>query len=188
MTREQAYKITTTYLKNPNLLKHCLAAEAVMKALYKRLNANQNPEEENTWGIVGLLHDADYEMSKGHPEKHGLLLFQKEPNIPDDIAYAIKAHNFEYTKVLPKTNMDWAIASCDQLTGLIVAASLIHPDKKLASLTSDFIMKRFKEKTFAKGADRDSILRCETQLKIPLDEFIEINLTAMQAIATELGL
>ncbi len=189
MTRDEAYKILTTYLKNPNLIKHSLAAEAVMKALCKRLSANPNPEDENKWGIVGLLHDADYEICKGHPEEHGLLLFQKEPNkIPEDIAYAIKAHNYEYTKIMPKTNMDWAIASCDQLTGLIVAATLIHPDKKLASITPEFIINRFKEKSFAKGADRNSILRCETQLRIPLNEFIEISLRAMQRISNELGL
>ena len=189
MTRKEANQILNKYLTNANLIKHCLATEAVMKALYKRLNPAFDSAEEEKWGIVGLLHDADYELAKGKPEVHGLLLFEKEPNvIPEDIAHAIKAHNFEYTKVEPKSKMDWAIACCDQLTGLIVAATLIHPDKKLSSVTPEFVLGRFKEKSFAKGADRNSILRCEKYLQIPLSEFIQITLSAMQEISNTLGL
>jgi predicted hydrolase (HD superfamily) len=84
--------------------------------------------------------------------------------------------------------MDWAITSCDQLTGLIVAGALIHPDKKLSSITPDFILKRFSEKAFARRANRDSILLCESKLGIPLDEFVSITLTAMQGIHEDLGL
>ena len=142
MTREEAYKILTKYLKNPNLIKHCLACEAVMKALYKRLNSEEKSSfakaSEENWGITGLLHDADYELSKGHPEKHGLLLFEIEKNIPDDIAHAIKSHNYENTKVSPENLMDWGITCTDQLTGLIVACALVHPDKKLASLSPHY--------------------------------------------------
>jgi len=205
MTREEAYKILTIYLKNKNLIKHCLAAEAVMRALAKELRFNPPAGEagnkdlrinEEKWGITGLLHDADYELSKGHPEKHGLLLFdpdsigiEKEPNkIPEDIAHAIKSHNYENTKVQPQSLMDWAITCCDQLTGLIVACALVHPDRKLASLTPEFILKRMKEKSFAKGADRKPILMCEEKLGILLKEFVEINLKAMQSISADLGL
>jgi len=192
MTHEEADVILHKYLKNQNLIKHCLAAEAVMKALYRRFYGN-SPEytyvAEEGWGITGLLHDADYEMCKGRPEIHGVLLIDKEGNkIPSDIAYAIKAHNYERTFVLPKSLLDWSIACCDQLTGLIVAAALVHPDKKLSSLTPDFILKRFNEKSFARGADRKSVEKCEEKLGIPLPEFIQINLTAMQQISNELGL
>ncbi len=192
MTHEEAEEILHKYLKNQNLIKHSLAAEAVMKALYRRFYGN-SPEytyaAEEGWGITGLLHDADYEMCKGRPEIHGVLLIDKEGNkIPSDIAYAIKAHNYERTLVLPKSLLDWSIACCDQLTGLIVAAALVHPDKKLASLTPDFILKRFNEKSFARGADRRSIEKCEEKLGIPLPEFIQINLSAMQQISSELGL
>lgn len=189
MNREEAYTILTKYLTNPNLIKHCLAAEAAMKALYGRLNPAVDPIEQEKWGIVGLLHDADYELAKGHPEVHGLLLFEKEPSsIPEDIAYAIKAHNYQYTKVTPESKMDWAIASCDQLTGLIVAATLISPEKKLAAVTPGFVLNRFNEKSFAKGADRSSIMLCESKLQIPLSEFIAIVLTAMKSISDVLGL
>lgn len=189
MNREQAYQILTKYLQNQNLIKHCLAAEAAMKALYQRLNPTLDAAEKEKWGIVGLLHDADYELAKGKPEIHGLLLFEKEPNlIPEDIAYAIKSHNYQYTNVIPQANMDWAITACDQLTGLIVAATLISPGKKLAAITPGFVLNRFNENSFAKGADRGSIMLCESKLQIPLSEFIAIILTAMKSISTELGL
>lgn len=190
MTRDEAYKILITYLKNPNLIKHCLATEATMRALYKKLMPQPyDAAMEETWGITGLLHDADYEIAKGHPKLHGILLFQKEPNkIPPEIAYAIKSHNYQNTKVMPQNIMDWSITCCDQLTGLIVACALIHPDKKLASLTPEFVLNRFNEKSFAKGADREVIKLCEEKLNIPLLEFITITLTAMQGISIPLGL
>lgn len=192
MTREEALQIVKKYLTNQNLIKHSLAAEAAMKGIYDRLYQNTpeySVETRENWGLTGLMHDADYELAKGQPEIHGLLLFEKEPGVvPLDIEHAIKAHNFEYTKIMPESPMDWGIACCDQLTGLIVAAALIHPDRKLASITVDFIMKRFNEKSFAKGANRDAIVLCEEKLGLPLNEFTLIVLTAMQEIHEDLGL
>ncbi len=184
MTREEAYTILTKHLSNPNLIKHCLAAEATMRALAPKFDG-----DTQEWGITGLLHDADYEKAKDNPEKHGLLLFELEPNIiPEEIAHAIKSHNYEYTRVYPETKMDWAITCSDQLTGLIVASALIHPDRKLSSLTPEFIMNRMKKKDFAKGARREPILLCEEKLGITLPEFIGITLNAMQGIHKDLGL
>ncbi len=190
MTRNDAYTILTKYMTNQNLLKHSFAAEAAMKEIYDYLySTSLDPQMRETWGITGLLHDADYEMAKGRPEVHGLLLFEKETDtIPEDIAHAVKAHNYEYTKVMPETPMDWGIACADQLTGLIVACALVHPDKKLASITPEFVVKRMKEKSFAKGADRKAIYLCEEKLGIPLEQFVAIVLRAMQKIATDLGL
>lgn len=194
MTRTQAYELLTKYLKNQNLIKHCLAAEASMKAIYRKLHEGKSSyakATEDTWGIVGLLHDLDYELAQSTNQlnKHGLLIFEKEPNtIPVDIARAIKAHNWENTKVSPQTDMEWAIACADQLTGLIVAAALVHPDRKLVSLTREFILNRMKEKSFARGAKREPILLCEEKLGIPLAEFVTITLTAMQGINNDLGL
>ena len=191
MTRAEAYQILTRYITNKNLIHHSLAAEAAMKALYKKLTPpeKQNNADLEKWGITGLLHDADYELAKGKPEKHGLLLFEKEPNkLPADIAYAIKAHNYRYTKAQPQNMMDWAIATCDQLTGFIVACALVQPDKRIYLLTPDSVLNKFKQKSFAKGADRAGILLCETTLALPLKDFITINLKAMQAIGKELGL
>ncbi len=189
MKREEANQILIDLVKNPNLIKHHLACEAAMKSLYLRLNQNQNPLDQEKWGIVGLLHDADYELCKDHPEKHTLVLEEKiGSKIPPDVMYAIKSHNFSNNKVEPKSTMDWSIYCVDELTGLIIAATLIHPDKKLLNIDHDFIMKRFNEVSFAKGANRDQIKKCQEKLNIPLDEFVDITLRSMQSIAPSLGL
>jgi predicted hydrolase (HD superfamily) len=193
MTREDAYILLTTHLKNPNLIKHCIACEVGMRAIYRHLTPpnEQNPADEEEWGITGLLHDVDYEIAQkeNRLDEHGVIIFEKIPNtIPEKIAQSIKAHNFENTGVRPESPMDWAIADIDALTGLIVACALIHPDKKLASITTDFVIKRFGESSFAKGARRESISRCEETLNIPLKKFVELTLTAMQENHDMLGL
>ena len=193
MTRDEAFQILTSLIKNENLIKHHLATEAAMKGIYawiqKSRNLPINPKEEEMWGLTGLLHDADYELSKQHPEKHTLILEKKiGSKLDPGIMNAIKYHNFKYTKVEPKSYMDLAIYACDELTGLIIASTLIHPDKKLSSVNADFILNRFNEPNFAKGASRDQIKTCEEKLQIPLADFIAIVLTAMQKIAPQLGL
>lgn len=194
MTRDEAYQLLTKYLQNKNLIKHSLACEAIMKGLYNKLTPEdkQNSQDEEKWGITGLLHDIDYEVAQKEEllNKHGILLFERGELdvIPEDIAYAIKAHNFHDTGITPVSDMDWAIITCDRLSGLITAAALILPDKKLAPLTVESVLKRFKEKSFAKGANRESILLCEEKLNIPLADFVAINLKAMQSISADLGL
>jgi predicted hydrolase (HD superfamily) len=192
MTRDEAYTILKKYLKNENLIKHSLACEAAMKAVYKfkHKDPDYSADNELKWAIVGLLHDADYEMAQeqNNLTNHGLLIVAHEPSIPADIANAIKAHNYQETHVEPKTLMDWAIVCVDQLTGLIIASTLVHPDKKLASVTPDFIMNRYYERSFAKGADRDAIALSESKLGIPLTQFVGLTLKAMQEISTDLGL
>jgi predicted hydrolase (HD superfamily) len=189
MTRDDAYQILRGLVKNENLIKHHLACEAAMKALYKRLAPKQIPQDEQDWGIVGLLHDADYELCKNHPERHTLILEEKiGDKLDPKLMHAIKSHNWQNNGVVPKSQLDWSIYCCDELTGLIIAAALIHPEKKLAFLTTDFVLKRFNEPPFAKGANRTPILMCEKELTIPLTEFVGIVLKAMQAISVELGL
>lgn len=193
MTRDEAYLLLTKYLQNKNLIKHSLSCEVTMKALYKKLipEAEQNAEDEEKWGITGLLHDVDYEVSQnaGNVELHGTLsLIPENETLPSDIRHGIQAHAYEYSKVMPESKLDWAITACDQLTGLIVAAALVTPEKKLSSVTTEKVLKRFKEKSFAKGADRNAILFCEEHLNIPLAEFVAITLTAMQTINDDLGL
>jgi predicted hydrolase (HD superfamily) len=191
MTRDEAYKTLTKLVKNPNLIKHHLACEAVMKILYRKFTplANQNLQDEEKWGIVGLLHDADYELTRNHPEKHTLVLQEKiGSKVPADVMYAIMSHNFANNKVLPKSSMDWSIYCADELTGLIIAATLVNPQKKLAAVTTDFVINRFNETSFARGANREQILACQDKLEIPISDFIELCLKAMQLISTELGL
>lgn len=192
MGREDAYKLLTKYMSLKNLVKHCVACEAVMKAIYKYLHKKDfDSETENIWGITGLLHDIDYEIAQKENKlyKHGMLFFEQNPNIiPEPIAHAIKSHNYQNTHVEPVTDMDWAITCCDQLTGIIVAAALIHPDKKLGSIDSEFVMKRFNTPSFAKGANRVTIKLCEEKLGIPLEQFVKITLFSMQTISDKLGL
>jgi hypothetical protein len=189
MTRNEAYQILTDLVKNKNLIKHHLACEAAMKAIYKKISPTPTPEEETNWGIVGLLHDADYELCRDHPEKHTLILEEKIGfKIDPRLMYAIKSHNYANNGFEPKSYMDWGIYCCDELTGLIIAAALVHPEKKLAPLTVEFIMNRFDSPSFAKGANREQIKMCTAELGIPLQEFIGIVLKAMQEIAVDLKL
>lgn len=190
MTRNEAYLLLTKYIQNKNLLKHSFAAEAAMKGIYRHLHPKGNIEFEEKWRIAGLLHDIDYQLAQetNQLDKHGLLIFEKEKNIPEDIAHAIKAHNFEGTKVEPTSDMDWAIAIVDGLTGFIVACALVRPDKKLASVTPDSIIKKLDQPSFAKNVRREIIKMCGEKLGIPLPEFVTITLLAMQSISNDLGL
>ena len=180
MTRETAYTILTKYLKNQTLLKHSLATEAVMRALSQKLGG-----DIDEWGVTGLLHDADYEKSKSHPEKHGTLLFQLEPNsIPSKIEHAIQAHNFEFTKVMATSPMDWALTCCDELTGVIMELAHKQKDKKLTSLKPELIIEELNK--HAKSDHIKPILLCDEKLQIPLAEFVTSVLSAMQKIEAEL--
>lgn len=184
MTRDEAYKILTDLVKNQNLVKHHLATETVMRALAKHFG-----EDEEKWGLTGLLHDADYELTKDKPERHTIELEERiGSELQSDVMRAIKSHNREYTKVEPQTKMEWGIYTCDELTGLIVAAALIHPDKKLNLIDVDFILRRFDEPAFARGANRAQIILCDEKLGIPLREFVGIALKAMQGVDKDLGL
>lgn len=165
-------------IKNPNLIRHGLAAGACMKALAKRLG-----QDEKKWETVGILHDADYELTKDNPKQHGLLITGQ----PEDILEAIKFHNKDFIPA-KESLMGWGIYCCDELTGIIVACALVRPDKKLESVEVSSVMKKLPIKTFAAGAVREQIYLCEEKLGIPLPEFVEICLTAMKGISKELGL
>lgn len=193
MTRDEAYQLLTKYLQNKNLIKHSLAAEVTMRALYRRLTpeSDQTPEGEETWGITGLLHDIDYEVAQNTDklDQHGKLLFENgEVKLPEDIEHAIRSHNHTMTGTEPESPMDWSITACDQLTGLVTACALVRPEKKLSAVSVESVMKKFGQKAFAAGADREAVMFCESKLHIPLEEFVGICLTAMQAISVDLGL
>jgi predicted hydrolase (HD superfamily) len=178
MLRETAYQILTRYLTNPQLLKHCLATEAAMRSLAIRCGGNTED-----WAITGLLHDADYDKTKGHPELHGKQLFKYEANsIPSNIQHAIEAHNSDYADVKPNTTLDWALLCCDDLTILIMILMQKQKDKKLASLTTDMVCEKVKDKKFEKHLPREHIFLSEQKLGIPLPEFVGIVLKAMQGI------
>ncbi len=166
---------------NKNLQKHMLATEAVMRAL-----AELRQEDGETWGLAGLLHDLDYDETADDFPRHGFRTAEmlEEHDIPREALQAIKAHPGH----LPRGNaMDRALYAADPVTGLIVAAVLMHPSRRLEGVTPEFLLRRFNEKRFAAGADRDQIRSC-SELGISLEDFLSIALKAMQRIHTELGL
>jgi putative nucleotidyltransferase with HDIG domain len=181
MTREEALEILKQHLHNKNLIKHCLAVKQCMKAMAKRLGGN-----EETWELAGLLHDLDYELTEKSPELHTkeTVKILEKYNLPAEVIQAIQAHA---GKVPCETAMDWAIYSIDPTTGLIIAATLMHPEKKLKAVDLEFLKRRYKEKGFARGAKREEIEKC-VNLGLSLDEFLSICLQAMQDIDQELGL
>jgi uncharacterized protein len=184
MNRVQALELLHQHISNQNLIKHMLASEAIMRALAKKLDKN-----EDEWGLTGLLHDLDFGQTKNDPAKHGLItaaLLTPE-GFSDEQLHAIKAHNVEHTGVARESTIDFALVCAEQLTGLIVACTLVQPDKKLSAVTVGSIMKKFKQKAFAAGCSREDIQLCE-KLDISLEQFVELGLEAMQGTANELGL
>lgn len=183
MTREEALDSVKANVENGNLIKHMLATEAVMEALARRLG-----EDEDEWGLTGLLHDIDVELTEGDMNSHGKLGADlvREMGANEAMAHAILCHN-EAHGIPLETKLDKALFCADPLTGLITAAALVRPDKKLAGVKAKSVRKRFKEKSFAAGASREQIASC-SELGLELDEFIELGLKAMQGIARELGL
>lgn len=187
IAREKALEILNKNLHNRNLFRHCLATEAAMRGLAKHFR-----KDENKWGLVGLLHDGDWEETTNDPSQHTKKMVEwlKEAGEKDqEILQAILSHNFVHTgENPPKTKLEWAIYTCDELTGFIVAVALVMPNKKLNSVTVDSVLKKFPVKSFAASVHRDQIKLCEEKLGIPLPQFIEIVLKSMQAVAAELGL
>lgn len=183
MTREEALAFLRKRLKNKNLIKHSLAVEACLFVLAKKLE--QDPE---MWGLVGLLHDLDYEETVNNPKEHAKRAADElaKMGLSAEIVHAVLAHN-EATGTPRKSLLDKAIYAVDPMTGLIVAATLVLPDKKLSSLTVESILKRFKEKSFARGANRETISACH-ELGLSLEEFTQICLKAMQEISDNLEL
>jgi len=181
MNREEALNLVKSKVKGKNLVKHMLAVEAIMRRVAQHLN-----EDEKMWGLTGLLHDLDYDETVNDFDRHSLLTCEwlKDYNLDERILYAIKAHP---QKVEPKSKMDWALFATDPLSGLIVAAALMHPSKKLKNVTVEFMLNRFKEKRFAAGADRDRIRACE-KLGLELEDFLDLSIKAMKEISEELGL
>ena len=184
MERENALKLLKENLKNQNLIKHCLAVEGAMRDLAKYFGEN-----EDKWGICGLLHDIDYEKTKENPELHSKIGSEmlKDLGFDEEICDAVLTHN-EAHGIEPKTLMAKALYCIDPLTGLIVAATLVLPSKKINDLTAENVLNRFKEKAFARSANREIIKKCEDLLNLSLEKFIEIVLVAMQKISEELEL
>ena len=184
ITRKQALELLNEHIRNPNLIKHCLATEAVMMALADKLG-----EDRERWGLTGLLHDLDVEIVNADLAVHTLETEKilRDRGVDDEIIQAIKLHNEKAHGQRRSTRFHHALAAGETITGLIIATTLVYPDKKIKSVKPKSIRKRMKEKSFAAGVDRDIVMECE-KLGMDINEFSEICLQAMQEIAENLGL
>lgn len=184
LTREKGLQLVRNHLNNENLVNHCIAAEAVLRAMAVRLG-----EDEEKWGLAGLLHDLDAESQPDlatHTRETVTVL--KENGVAPEIIDAIRLHNLTAWPGDSRTTaFHHALAAGETITGLIIAAALVNPAKKLSAVKPKSVRKRYKEKAFARGADREIIAECE-EAGIPLADFCELSLVAMQSIGEEIGL
>ncbi|MBS7644891.1 MAG: HDIG domain-containing protein [Candidatus Bathyarchaeia archaeon] len=183
LSRAEALELLRSRVSKRNWLYHMLAVEAVMKGLATHLG-----EDEEKWGLLGLLHDIDFSQTEATPDRHGLEAEKiLEGKVPEDLIRAIKAHNSAYTGVEPTSNMEKALIAADAVSGLIVATALVMPSRKVSEVTIKTLEKKFKQKDFAKGVDRDRISLHE-ELGIPREKFLEIALNSLRSIADSIGL
>lgn len=184
MDRQQAIDLLESHLQADNLKKHCLATEAVIRALAERLG-----EPVDLWGITGLLHDLDYEETADNPSEHGLktAAILADSNLPAEVINAIKAHNAEVLGLERQSKLDFALTCAESITGMVIATALVYPDKRLKSVKPKSILKRMKQKDFARRVNREQIRLCE-EIGVDLADFAELSLRAMQGISDELGL
>ena len=183
ITRDEAIQLLNEHIQAENMKKHCLASEAVLRAIARRLGEN-----EDEYGLAGLLHDIDVEITNADPKTHGpyaeTLLKGK---VTDAMLDAIVMHNEMATGLERNNRFQHALAAGETITGLITATTLVYPDKKIASVKTKSVTKRMKEKAFAASVKRENILECE-KIGIPIHEFAELSINAMCSVSEELGL
>lgn len=182
--RDEALELVKEHIKSRNLINHCLAAEAVLRAMAEHLG-----EDVDKWGLAGLLHDLDVELEPDlatHTTRTVSILAER--GVDAEIVEAIKLHNLEaHPGAERSTTFQHALAAGETITGLVIAAALVRPDRQLGSVKAKSVRKRYKEKAFARGANREIIAECE-QCGIPLTDFCELSLAAMQQISEQLDL
>lgn len=183
MTRDEALKLLNEHIKDKSLINHALETEAVMRGLARHFN-----EDEELWGIVGLLHDIDYMRTKDNHKEHGLIAINEilKDKLPEHALYAIAAHNMEGTNVPPKSTLDYALRCGETVTGLIHANALVRPNK-MQGMKPKSLKKKMKDKSFAANVSRDRILECE-KIGLDLNKFFEIAINEISSIAKEVDL
>jgi putative nucleotidyltransferase with HDIG domain len=182
MNREESLKLLKEHVSKENLLKHMYAVEAIMKETAEFLK-----EDQEKWRLVGLLHDIDFEKCP-EPEKHCTLAPDILKDVLDEeMIKTIRTHNFDNLGMKPETKMELGLIAADAISGLLIAAALMMPSKKIADVKVETVSKKFKQKDFARNCNRDLILFCE-QIGIPREKFFELSLRALQKISNELGL
>jgi putative nucleotidyltransferase with HDIG domain len=184
MNRGAAFALLNEYVKDQSLVRHCMCVESAMRAYARKLNA-----DEEKWGIVGLLHDFDYERwptALDHPLKGSEIL--RGQGYPEDVIISILSHADYLSHLYPRVQlMDKALYACDEITGLITATALLRPTG-ITDLTAASVKKKMKAKGFAKGVNRDDVIRGAADFGVDLTEHIQFVIEAMKGIAAELGL
>ena len=184
MSRDEALALLGQHIKNERMINHCLASEAVMRALARRLG-----RDEEKWGLAGLLHDLDVELCNADLSVHCLETERilRDKGLDAEIIDAVKMHNERVAGTKRSKEFQHALAAGETVTGLIVATTMVYPDRKIAGVKAKSVVKRMKEKAFAASVRRENILECE-KIGIPLEEFVELSLNAMSQISDRLGL
>jgi putative nucleotidyltransferase with HDIG domain len=184
LTRDIALGLLNQYIKNEKMIFHCLASEAVLKGLARKLG-----RDEEKWGLAGLLHDLDVEITNADPLIHGSRteVLLKDYDVDPEILDAIRMHNEDSAGKERNTEFQFALAAGETITGLIFATTYVYPDRKLQSVKPKSVVKRMKEKMFAATVKRENILECE-KIGIPIDQFAAISIESMLPIADEIGL
>ena len=184
LTKVEALNLIKKNVVKRNNMYHMIAVEAIMEWVARYLGEN-----EKLWGLTGLLHDIDYEKTEFNPEEHGTFSEEilKELDIPEVVIRAIKAHNFLYSHVEAESSMEKALIACDAISGLLVACALVMPSKKLSEVKVDTVVKKFRDKSFARGVKRSKILLCE-DLGISRTKFFEIALDGLKSKSSAIGL
>lgn len=185
MDRDKAIDLLRTHVKNEKMIAHCLASEAVLRALAERLG-----EDADRWGLAGLLHDLDVEFTNADPRVHAMegAKLLEQHGVDPEIVEAVMLHNEEAAHGRERYKpFHHALAAGETITGLITATALVYPDRKVASVKPKSVTKRMKEKAFAASVNRDTIMECE-KLGLSLQEFVELSLQAMKNVGPEIGL
>lgn len=184
MTRDEAWALVCEWITNPNLRKHLLAVEASMRAY-----ARKNGEDEETWGTVGLIHDLDYERCPSQEAGHPVVGVEelRRRGVPEAWCRAILSHA-DYSGVARETLMERSLYAVDELVGFIIAVALVKPGKSLAEVDVASVRKKMKDKAFARGVNREDVIRGADELGVPLDDHITFVIGALQQIAPMLGL
>lgn len=183
LSRDEALKLVTKYNEGRHHIRHMIAVEAIMRELAKFLG-----KDENKWGLVGLLHDLDFEQTYHDIRKHGVVSAEILSGIilKDEIN-SILAHNFENTGVNPSSDMDVALIAADAVSGFIIATALVTPTKRLRDVSLKTLIRKFRDKNFARGSNRDRI-KISVELGLPVEDFFSLSLQALQKIADHLQL
>ena len=184
MTRDEAWALVCEWIHNPNLRKHLLAAEAAMRAYARRFG-----EDEESWGIVGLVHDLDYERCPSQDAGHPFVGVEelRRRGVPEAWCRAIVSHA-DYSGVPRQSNMEKALYGVDELVGFVIAVALVKPSKSLGEVDMTSVKKKMKDKAFARGVNREDVVRGAEELGVPLDEHIELVINALRGVASQLGL